>query len=101
MVSADEYGEVNRNGSSKNDNRVDITPAAPAYPTRLDLQRFQKLLDAEEISTIASEPSVPAAVEHQTSAQIPEQRASKAERQVTERPRDPKTSMLLSFIVLP
>ena len=46
----------------------ETTPAAPVYPTRLDLQRFQKLLEAEDISTIASDPSLPPDIKQQEGA---------------------------------
>ena len=47
---------------------METTPTAPVYPTRIDLQRFQKLLEAEDISTIASEPSLPPITKHQERA---------------------------------
>ena len=65
IIIVDDENTENRQPSN---NIVETTPAAPVYPTRLDLQRFQKLLEAEDISTIASEPSLPPTTKHQERA---------------------------------
>ena len=65
IIIVDDENTENRQPSN---NIVEATPAAPVYPTRLDLQRFQKLLEAEDISTIASEPSLPPTTKHQERA---------------------------------
>lgn len=87
---------MDRPASGRGDHNVDITPAIPAYSSRVDLQRFQKLLEQEDISTIASEVSVQPVKGHEK-VFLPPVSRQQAESELQQRPKQ----KCMDFKVIP